>query len=241
MVVETVADFTYLPLAAAGLARSTAWIRASALACELLGAERHLADGGLHDAGLLGAELDLTGLELADRLGDVRRHRAGLGVGHQAARAEHAAQAPDHPHHVGGGDDGVELQPAALDLLGQLLAADEVRARLFGLAHLVAGREHQDAQRLAGAVRQHHGAAHHLVGVLGIDAQAHGHVERSRRTWRRRCPWPASPPRPADTAAAAPRRSLCGTSYRVLPRRLLLSAAPLRRRCRGPSSARCPR
>ena len=44
--------------------------------------------------------------------------------------------------------------------------------------HLLAGGEHQHAHRLAGAVRQHHGAAHHLVGVLGIDAEAHRDVDR---------------------------------------------------------------
>ncbi len=77
----------------------------------------------------------------------------------------------------GRGDDGVEVEPAALDLLGQLLAADEVGARLFGFADLLAAGEDQHAERLAQAVRQHDGAAHHLVGVLGIDAEAQGDLD----------------------------------------------------------------
>src|SRR5689334_25190977 len=58
---------------------------------ELLGLERSLADRRLDDARLLDAELDAASLELADRLGDVRRHGADLGVRHQAAGTEDAS------------------------------------------------------------------------------------------------------------------------------------------------------
>ena len=40
-------------------------------------------------------------------------------------------------------------------------------------AHFVAGGDDQNLLRLAEAVRQNDGAAHHLVGVLGIDAETH--------------------------------------------------------------------
>ena len=42
---------------------------------------------------------------------------------------------------------------------------------------LLALREDEDAHRLAGAVRQHDRAAHHLVGVPRIDAEVHREVD----------------------------------------------------------------
>ena len=62
-------------------------------------------------------------------LADVGRHRAGAGRRHQAARAEHFAQRADELHHVRRGDADVEVGPAALDLLGQVLLADVRRRR----------------------------------------------------------------------------------------------------------------
>ena len=44
--------------------------------------------------------------------------------------------------------------------------AGEVGAGRLGLALLLALGEDEDAERLTGAVRQHDGAADHLVGVL---------------------------------------------------------------------------
>ena len=77
-------------------------------------------------------------------------------------------------HHVGRRDQRVEVGPVfLLDLLDHFFAADEIRARRFGFLHLVAGGDHQNFFRLAQPVRQNHRAANHLVGVLGIDAQAH--------------------------------------------------------------------
>ena len=54
---------------------------------ELLGRERRLADAGLHDAGLLHAELDRAALGALDRAGHVHGDGADLRIGHQAARA----------------------------------------------------------------------------------------------------------------------------------------------------------
>src|SRR5271165_5179851 len=138
---------------------------------EFLLAERGLADRALDDARLLGAELDGAALRGADRLLHVHRHRADLGVRHEAARPQDFAQAPDERHHVGGGDAAVEVDLAALDLGDEVLRADDVGPRLARFVGFRPAREHRHAQRASRAVRQVDDAAHHLVGVLRIDAE----------------------------------------------------------------------
>jgi hypothetical protein len=54
----------------------------------------------------------------------------------------------------GGGDGGVEVQPAALDPLDEVLGADHVGPGGLGLGGLVAGGEHDHPGGLAGAVRE---------------------------------------------------------------------------------------
>ena len=125
----------------------------------------------MHVAVAVGAVLDLAALELADGLGDVGGHRAGLGVGHEAAGTEHPAELPTMGIMVGGGDGHVEVEHAALDLGGEVVGADEVGAGLTGGSGGLAGGEHGDADVLAGAGGQGDGAAHHLVGLAGIDAE----------------------------------------------------------------------
>jgi hypothetical protein len=49
-------------------------------------------------------------------------------------------------------------------------------------------REHRDAHRLAGAVRQHGGTAHLLVGLARVDAEVHGDVDDSSNLARGRIP-----------------------------------------------------
>ena len=145
---------------------------------QLVAAERDLADAGVHDARLLGPELDAAALELADRLADVEGDGADLRVRHEAAGTEHAAEPADQAHHVRRGDGGVEVEPVLLrDLLDQVLGADDVGAGLLRLLGLVALGEDDHAHGLAGAVRQVDRAAHHLVGVLGIDAEADRDVD----------------------------------------------------------------
>jgi hypothetical protein len=48
--------------------------------------------------------------------------------------------------------------------------------------------EHRHAHRLAGAGRQHDGAADDLVGLLGVDAEVARRRRSTRRTWRWRIP-----------------------------------------------------
>ena len=78
----------------------------------------------------------------------------------------------DHAHHVRGGQGDVEVRPAGLDLLDQVLGADLVGAGAQRLLGLLALGEDHDADLLAGAVGQNDGAADHLVGVARVDAQA---------------------------------------------------------------------
>src|SRR5712692_6720748 len=68
---------------------------------QLAVAEADLADRRVHNAELVGAELDLARLGFADGPADVERDRARLVVGHQAAGAKHLAQGSDLAHQVG--------------------------------------------------------------------------------------------------------------------------------------------
>src|SRR5438874_1017817 len=82
------------------------------------------------------------------------------------------------PNDVRRGDGDIEVVESPLDLFGEIVAADHVRARLLRLADLVALREHDDPDVLAEAVRQRDGAAELLVGVTDVEAGAHVHLDR---------------------------------------------------------------
>src|SRR5215212_1716706 len=121
--------------------------------------ERDLADADVDDARLIDAVLDLAGLRLADGRRHVEGDGAGLRVGHQAAGAEHLTELTDEAHHVGRRDDGVEVEPAALDAGDYVFTADHIGPGLFGLLDLLALRDDEHAHRLPDAVRQHDRAA----------------------------------------------------------------------------------
>jgi hypothetical protein len=91
---------------------------------------------------------------------------------------EHLAETADQRHQLRRGDAAIELDRAALDDGDEVLGADDVRARGLRLIGLGATREHGDAQDAAGAVGQIDDAAHHLVRMLGIDAEIHGDLDR---------------------------------------------------------------
>ena len=55
----------------------------------------------------------------------------------------------------------------------QVLRADDVRAGRLGLVGLGAAREHRDAHVRPEPFGRLTDAAHHLVGVTGIDAEIH--------------------------------------------------------------------
>ena len=126
----------------------------------------------MDDVGLVQTVLDLTGLRLLHGLGGVGGHGAGLGGWHQTLGAQHLTQTADDTHHVGGGDDDVEVEPILLlDLLDQIHLAHIVGAGGLGSLGLVALGEHQHADGLTGTVGQHDGAADLLVGVTGVNTQ----------------------------------------------------------------------
>src|SRR4051794_810591 len=140
---------------------------------QLLVGERRLADRHVDDGGPVRAVLDLAGLGLLHGAPDVHRDRADLRVRHLALRAEDAAEAADHRHHVGRRDRDVEVREAlVLDAVGEVFGAHEVGARLLGLTRLVAAREHRDPDLLAEAVRERDRAAQLLVGVADVEPGA---------------------------------------------------------------------
>jgi len=130
------------------------------------------------DARLFHAELHLARLELLDDLSHVEGHGADLGVGHEPAGPQDLAQLADGAHHVRGGHDAVELEPAALDLLDEIVGAREIGPGVQGFLLLFALGEHEDPHGLAQAVGQRDAAADHLVGVLRVDAETDRRVER---------------------------------------------------------------
>src|SRR5208337_1301871 len=87
--------------------------------------------------------------------------------------------AADRLHHVGSGNDGVEIGPVfLLDLLHHVFAANDVCACRLGFAHLLAAGDHQYLLGLAQSMRQDDRTADHLISVLGIDSQPHRQVHR---------------------------------------------------------------
>ena len=100
------------------------------------------------------------------------------GDGIRPARTEHFTQRADELHHVRRRDAGVEVGPAAFDLVGQVFFADEIGAGRLGFFGLRTLGEHDDALLLADAVRQHDRAADHLFGLGVVDAQADRDFDR---------------------------------------------------------------
>src|SRR5699024_4528639 len=111
------------------------------------------------DVLLVQTVLDLTGLGVGNSLAHVGGNGARLGVGHQAAGAQDLTETANAAHHVGGGDQHVEVQVTALDLGDQIVVADLLRTgSLCGLGGVALG-DGNHADVLAGAVGQDHSAA----------------------------------------------------------------------------------
>jgi hypothetical protein len=127
----------------------------------------------VHVAVAVGAVLDLAALELLDGLGRRRGDGAGLGVGHEATGAEHATERP-----TSGIRSGVAMVTSKSSMPPSIWAArssaptNSAPAASAACGRGVADGEHGDADVLAGARRQRDGAAHHLVGLAGVDAEA---------------------------------------------------------------------
>ena len=129
----------------------------------------------------------LPAFDSVDGLLDVVGDGADLGVRHLALRAEHAAELADRA----ASSCGVEIatsksvQPL-LDLLGEVVAADEVGAGRLGVAGLLALGEDGDGDVLAETVGQREGAAQLLLGVADVDAEQDVQLDRlvEARRWR---------------------------------------------------------
>src|SRR3954470_18555450 len=106
----------------------------------------------MNHARFIDAVFDLAGLGFPNRRFYVRRDSAGLGVWHQAARAEHLSQTADETHHVRGRNDSIEIQPAALDLSNEIFAPDKISPGLFRFAQFVALSNHDHGLGLAQSV-----------------------------------------------------------------------------------------
>ena len=124
-------------------------------------------------ARLVRAVLHLTCLDFADGFLQIHRDRAELRVRHESARTENLTEAADRAHHVGRSDSDIEVEPAALDLLHDLIRADEVSSCCLSLSDLLALCKDEHALGLARAMRQDKDAAHLLIRILRIDAKAH--------------------------------------------------------------------
>src|SRR5579875_1900303 len=138
--------------------------------------EAGLADDEMHDGGAVGAVLDLARLGLLDGFAHVHRDGADFRVRHLAGGSEDAPELTDDAHQIRRRDRDVEVVEALLYAFREVLRADDVGARLLGLARLVALREHGDLDVLAEPVGQRDRAAQLLVGVAHVQAGAHVHL-----------------------------------------------------------------
>ena len=168
---DSVTLLRYLPFAAAGLAFTMLSTSACVLAISDSAGNEVFPTGAWMMPVLSTRNSTLPALISLTALRDLERDGAGLRVRHQAARAEHLAETADRAHHVGRRDDGVEIHPAAVDLLDDFFAGHVIGAGVLRFLLLLAAGDHQHFLALAETVRQHDGAAHHLVGVLRIDAE----------------------------------------------------------------------
>ena len=86
--------------------------------------------------------------------------------------AQDLTETANAAHHVGGGNQNVEVQVAAGDFGDQIVIADLLSAcSLSGLGGIALGNG-DNADVLAGAVGQNNSAADLLVSVAAVNAQA---------------------------------------------------------------------
>src|SRR4030095_11507449 len=83
-------------------------------------------------------------------------------------------------HRIRSRDDDVEIHLAGLDLLREILEADDIRTGGLRGIGVLALREDSDAHGLGRPVRQRRRAAPRLVGLARADAQVAGDVDRLR-------------------------------------------------------------
>src|SRR6186997_1877335 len=138
---------------------------------QLLRREARPPDRRVDDPGAVDLELDPARLDLPYRTLDVERHGPRLRVRHEAARPELIPQPADGAHHVRRRNGDIELEPAVVDALHKVVAADLIRAGAERLLGLLALREDDDPAGLPGPMGQDHRPAYQLVRVPRVDAE----------------------------------------------------------------------
>src|SRR5262249_43383 len=128
----------------------------------------------MYDSGLIHAEFHFAGFHFLYSTRHIYSDGAGFGVWHQPARTQNFSELAHRPHHIACGNHGVEVGPVlGLDLGDHVLATHKVGAGFLRFFLLVAAGNDQHFLRLAETIGHDYGTAHHLIGVLGIDAQPH--------------------------------------------------------------------
>ena len=124
--------------------------------------------------GLVDAELHTAQARFINHARQVLcgQNRARLGAGHEAAGAQHATQLADNAHHVGRGQNDVEIGPALFNASGQVLGAHVIGAGLRRQGLPIGAGEDHNFHLAARAARQRHNAAHLLVGVARVHTHA---------------------------------------------------------------------
>lgn len=145
---------------------------------ELLRAERPLAEGSMRTIPVLSTRNStLPALMSWTALATSARPVFGFGMRPRGPRT-----LPSRPTTfimLRGRDHRLEIEPATLDLLGEFVAADVLGTSILGFLDLLAAGENQHPRSfLAGSMRQRDRAANHLVGMLRVDAEAHGDLDR---------------------------------------------------------------
>ena len=138
---------------------------------ELIGTEGNLTDRDVDVGSLVETELDAACLRFLDRPGQVVRidDGASLGVRHETTRAKHAAEASHTSHGIRGRNGDIKIQHAAFDLLqGLIVIGHQVGAGRTGCSRAFTLGEHQYADGLAQAVREHDHITHLLVRLAGV-------------------------------------------------------------------------
>ena len=160
------------------------WMKALMFSASFFVVEAQLADHGVHVAAGVVAELDLAGLVFAGPswpTSGVTVPARGEGISPRGPST--LPSGPTRPIMSGAAMQASKSVQPSLIFLASSSAADFVGPGGLGrLGHVPLG-EHDHPLRLADAVRQHDRAADDLIGLLGIDAQADGDLDRSGRTW----------------------------------------------------------
>ena len=138
----------------------------------MVGVKTGFAKGGVDNGRAVGAVFQAAGFGFGNDPAQIPglHHRAGAGIGHQAAAAQDAPQLADFGHNLRRRQAHLKIQPAALNAGDQVVIAHIVGPGLAGNFRALAAGKDQHPDLLAQAVRQHGHIPHHLVGVARVGA-----------------------------------------------------------------------